>query len=65
LTTLAHPITGLAIHAGTHRQGMEQPAHVWVPSVGISGLMIYTGNRFPEWRGNLLWAAWRASGLRG
>jgi aldose sugar dehydrogenase len=45
--------TGLAIHAGTHREGMEQPAHVWVPSIGISGLMIYTGSRFPEWRGNL------------
>jgi glucose/arabinose dehydrogenase len=45
--------TGLAIHAGTHREGMEQPAHVWVPSIGISGLMIYTGNRFPQWRGNL------------
>jgi glucose/arabinose dehydrogenase len=45
--------TGLAIHAGTHREGMEQPANVWVPSIGISGLMIYTGNRFPEWRGNL------------
>jgi len=45
--------TGLAIHTGTHREGMEQPAHVWVPSIGTSGLMIYTGNRFPEWRGNL------------
>ena len=45
--------TGLAIHSGTHRQGMEQPVHVWVPSIGISGLMIYTGNRFPQWRGNL------------
>jgi len=45
--------TGLAIHAGTHRQGMEQPVHVWVPSIGISGLMIYTGNRFPQWRGNI------------
>ncbi len=45
--------TGLAIHAGTHREGMEQPTHVWVPSIGTSGLMIYTGTRFPEWRGNL------------
>jgi aldose sugar dehydrogenase len=45
--------TGLAIHSGTHREGMEQPVHVWVPSIGISGLMIYTGNRFPQWRGNL------------
>jgi glucose/arabinose dehydrogenase len=45
--------TGLAIHSGTHRQGMEQPVRVWVPSIGISGLMIYTADRFPQWRGNL------------
>ena len=45
--------TGLAIHTGTHREGMEQPAHVWVPSIGISGLMFYTGDRFPHWRGSL------------
>jgi glucose/arabinose dehydrogenase len=45
--------TGLAIHSGTHRQGMEQPLRIWVPSIGISGLMIYTGDRFPQWKGNL------------
>jgi glucose/arabinose dehydrogenase len=45
--------TGLAIHSGTHRQGMEQPVKVWVPSVGISGMLFYTGDKFPEWRGNL------------
>jgi glucose/arabinose dehydrogenase len=45
--------TGLAIHTGTHKQGMEQPAHIWVPSIGISGAMFYTGDRFPRWRGNL------------
>ncbi len=44
--------TGLAIHSGTHRQGMEQPVRVWVPSIGISAMMIYTGDRFPQWRGN-------------
>jgi glucose/arabinose dehydrogenase len=52
--------TGLAIHAGTHREGMEQPAHIWVPSIGISGAMIYTGDRFPEWRGNMF-----AGGMAG
>jgi glucose/arabinose dehydrogenase len=44
--------TGLAIHAGTHREGMQQPAQVWVPSIGISGLMIYTGDKFPMWKGS-------------
>jgi aldose sugar dehydrogenase len=44
--------TGSAIHAGTHREGMEQPRHVWVPSIGISGLMIYSGDKFPQWKGS-------------
>jgi glucose/arabinose dehydrogenase len=45
--------TGLAIHAGTHREGMEQPVSVWVPSIGVSSAMVYTGDKFPEWKGNL------------
>jgi glucose/arabinose dehydrogenase len=45
--------TGLAIHRGTHRDGMEQPVQVWVPSIGISGAMVYTGDQFPQWKGNL------------
>ncbi len=45
--------TGKAIHAGTHREGMEQPLHIWVPSIGISGAMFYTGDRFPQWKGQL------------
>lgn len=45
--------TGLAIHAGTHRDGMDQPVRVWVPSIGISGMLFYTGDKFPQWRGNM------------
>jgi len=45
--------TGATLHVGTHREGMELPVHVWVPSIATSGLLIYTGDRFPEWRGNL------------
>jgi glucose/arabinose dehydrogenase len=45
--------SGLAIHEGTMREGMESPAHFWVPSIATSGLLLYTGDRFPEWRGNL------------
>jgi aldose sugar dehydrogenase len=45
--------TGTAIHEGTQREGMEAPAHVWVPSIATSGLMLYTGDRFPRWQGNL------------
>jgi glucose/arabinose dehydrogenase len=44
---------GDVIHTGTSQEGMEQPVHYWVPSIATSGLMFYTGDRFPAWRGNL------------
>jgi glucose/arabinose dehydrogenase len=45
--------TGAAIHTGTMRKGMEQPINIWVPSIAVSGLLFYTGDKFPEWKGNL------------
>ena len=45
--------SGSRIHVGTHREGMEPPVHYWVPSIATSGLMIYTGDRFAEWRGSI------------
>ena len=47
-------VSGLVIHEGTQRVGMESPVHFWVPSIGTSGLAFYTGDRFPNWRGSLL-----------
>jgi aldose sugar dehydrogenase len=44
---------GRPIHAGTHRDGMEQPIQFWTPSIATSGLMFYTGDAFPQWRGHL------------
>ena len=52
--------SGSAIHEATHMEGMEQPMHIWVPSIGASGLAFYTGDKFPEWQGNLF-----AGGLAG
>lgn len=46
--------SGSAIHSGTHKAGMEQPAYVWVPSIGVTGLMIYTGDKFPNWKGSVI-----------
>ena len=45
--------SGLAIHEGTMREEVQHPAHIWVPSIGVSGQMIYTGDRFPGWRGSM------------
>ncbi len=45
---------GAQIGIGTARDGMEQPVHYWDPSIAPSGLTFYHGDRFPNWRGNLL-----------
>ena len=44
--------SGTAIHDATMREGMEHPDWIWVPSIATSGLLFYTGDRFPMWRGN-------------
>ena len=33
--------------------GEEQPLLLWVPSIAPSGLAVYSGERFPAWKGNL------------
>jgi glucose/arabinose dehydrogenase len=33
--------------------GIEQPVYFWVPSIAPSGMMFYTGDLFPQWKGNL------------
>lgn len=45
---------GDRIHDSVAREGMEQPVHYWVPSIATSGLVIYSGDAFPEWRGSAL-----------
>ena len=34
-------------------QGFEEPIHYWTPSIAPSGMVFYTGNQFPGWRGSL------------
>jgi aldose sugar dehydrogenase len=44
---------GRPIHIGISEEGMVQPAQFWVPSIATSGLMVYSGDKFPMWYGNI------------
>ncbi|WP_225029602.1 PQQ-dependent sugar dehydrogenase [Xinfangfangia pollutisoli] len=44
---------GGPIGEGTAKDGMEQPLHVWDPSIAPSGLMVYSGALVPDWRGDV------------
>jgi len=37
----------------TARADVEQPIYYWFPSIAPSGTMFYTGDLFPEWKGNM------------
>ena len=44
---------GAAIGEGQAKDGMQQPLHYWDPSIAPSGLMVYGGALFPDWRGDM------------
>ena len=37
----------------TQKEGMEQPVYYWDPVIAPSGMIIYSGAEFPEWRGSI------------
>lgn len=39
------------------KPGMLQPVHYWVPSIATAGFIFYTGDKFPEWKHNIILAA--------
>jgi glucose/arabinose dehydrogenase len=45
--------SGGPIGESTQKAGLEQPVYYWIPSIATSGLAFYTGDLFPEWKGNI------------
>lgn len=45
--------SGAKIGEGTAKEGMEQPVFYWDPSIAPSGLLVYNGSMFPDWRGDM------------
>ncbi len=35
------------------KEGMEQPVYYWDPVIAPCGMMIYSGEMFPEWKGSI------------
>ncbi|MEN8260591.1 MAG: PQQ-dependent sugar dehydrogenase [Pseudomonadota bacterium] len=56
-------VIGTKIGEGTSKPGMRQPVHYWVPSIAPSGIMFYSGDKFPAWRGDLFVGAMKHQSL--
>jgi glucose/arabinose dehydrogenase len=45
--------SGRRISEQTTLAGIESPLVVWVPAIAVAGMAVYTGDRFPAWKGNV------------
>ena len=45
--------TGEQFTTKTAQDGLDQPIYWWVPSIGPSGVLFYTGSLMPQWKGNV------------
>jgi glucose/arabinose dehydrogenase len=48
----------------THKDGMEQPVLHWTPSIAPSGMAFYSGDKFPQWKGDVFVGALKDRHLR-
>jgi glucose/arabinose dehydrogenase len=46
-------------------EGIEPPIMAWVPSMTPSGLVFYTGDLFPRWKGNMFFGVIRRGEISG
>ncbi|WP_241566919.1 PQQ-dependent sugar dehydrogenase [Hahella sp. KA22] len=54
LVTYGKEYWGGTISAQTEASGVEKPVWYWDPSIAPSGMAVYRGDLFPDWRGDLL-----------
>jgi len=53
----------LAGTGATQKPGVEQPVYFWYPDIAPCGMIFYTGDMFPEWKGNILIGGMAAKSL--
>jgi glucose/arabinose dehydrogenase len=56
--------SGEKIGEGYAKPGMDQPVYYWDPSIAPSGMAFYTGDLFPQWKGNLFIGALKFKDVR-
>src|SRR5690625_793918 len=44
---------GTPLHHTVSAEGLERPVHHWLPSIAPGDMIIYRGDKFPEWRGSI------------
>jgi glucose/arabinose dehydrogenase len=56
---------GPRISENPTREGFENPLVVWIPSIAVAGMAVYTGDRFPKWKNNVFVGSMRTGEIPG
>jgi glucose/arabinose dehydrogenase len=53
IVSLGRQYSGARVSEKFQQEGLDDPVLHWTPSIAISGMTFYTGDRFPRWKNNL------------
>jgi aldose sugar dehydrogenase len=65
LVSLGRTYPGPWQSQGFSRAGFEDPVVYWTPSIAVSGMAFYTGNKLPKWKGDVFVGALRFGEIPG
>jgi aldose sugar dehydrogenase len=65
LVSFGRTYEGPRVSENPWREGIELPLLYWVPSIAISGIAVYTGDKFPAWKNNLFVGSMRVGEVPG
>jgi glucose/arabinose dehydrogenase len=65
LVSYGRTYTGSWQSARPGHEGFEPPIVYWMPSIAVSGMAFYTGDRLPKWKGDVFVGALRTGEIPG
>jgi aldose sugar dehydrogenase len=65
LVSFGRDYPGPKISEHPTRDGLESPLVAWLPQIAVAGMAVYTGDRFPAWKGNVFVGSLRTGGIPG
>jgi glucose/arabinose dehydrogenase len=64
LVSFGNHYDGTPVGASPYHEGVEPPVHHWTPSIAVSQIAFYSGDAFPDWKGQLLVSSLGSTELR-
>jgi glucose/arabinose dehydrogenase len=63
IVSFGREYSGARISGSPTGEGFESPLLAWLPQIAIAGMAVYTGDKFPAWKGNVFVGSLRTGGI--